>query len=216
MCVLRSGTPLAPVLSERAVWDPQMGREVRIKRNREACWRCGRAEKLRRAVIAAFARGWSMARSLICRVRHKIFSKYLLERTCSVVVTRNWAWIRDDACVKSPRQAKQKYIAKIIRNVPVESRVNRRFLLATYHHAVCEKIPCILNFPLAFGGELRRICINCMSCDGQSSTCARSTAYVERNPHVSFANRAHVRLLKECDCLNECPCLSFLTAVQRS
>ena len=35
------------------------------------------------------------------RLRHKIFFRYLWERTCSVVVTRNWALgFVHDACVR--------------------------------------------------------------------------------------------------------------------
>ena len=62
MCVFRDDKPLEPVLSMRVVHNAHVGREVRNEVNLEVGWRYGRAETLRRAVIAAaFGRGWSVA-----------------------------------------------------------------------------------------------------------------------------------------------------------
>lgn len=62
VCVLDPKAAMEPVLNARAVHDMQVGIEVRSNGNPEVHWRCGRVERLRRAVIAGFAaRGWSMA-----------------------------------------------------------------------------------------------------------------------------------------------------------
>ena len=60
------------VLSVRAVYDAHVGRDGRNVVNRELCWRYGRAERLRRAVIVAVARGWSMACYVVYRVRKSL------------------------------------------------------------------------------------------------------------------------------------------------
>ena len=95
VCVLRTRTPLAPVLSGRAVCDAHVGKEVNDEGNREVEWRCGRAEKLRRAVIAAFARGWSMACLLGLRLRQNVFRSIFWK---GLAVS---AWIRVHCCIKS-------------------------------------------------------------------------------------------------------------------
>lgn len=60
--MLDSKAALKPVLNARAVHDMQVDGELRDDGDLEVRWRCGRAERLRRAVIAAFAaRSWSMA-----------------------------------------------------------------------------------------------------------------------------------------------------------
>ena len=45
------------MLSARAAHDAHMGRDARNDVNLEVCWRDGRIEKMRRAAIAALARG---------------------------------------------------------------------------------------------------------------------------------------------------------------
>ncbi len=87
MCVFRDSNPLEPVLSVRVVRVAHLAREVPNEVNLEVGWRYGRAEMLRRAVIAAaFGRGWSMACFFGLASQEQIVVQMSLRRTCSVVV----------------------------------------------------------------------------------------------------------------------------------
>lgn len=81
-CRLGLSCCLELMLKVRAVQEEYMGREIRRGGKWEVCGRCGygRAERLRRrAVIAAFARGWSMAWFLVYGVRYQITRRGFLK-----------------------------------------------------------------------------------------------------------------------------------------
>ena len=74
------------MLSVRAVHVAHVGRDVRNEVSLEVGWRYGRAETLRRAVIAAFGRGWSMACFFDLASQEQIIVQISLKKTRSVVV----------------------------------------------------------------------------------------------------------------------------------